>query len=184
MVGRPHDGAWPARGYGLALTVVLHLLIVAALLYRTHTARIERPTAEPSVITLKLLSAAPQTASIAAIPAPTPPRARRAKPPAPHPSPVTVQPVAPETPAANASAPPAAVTQLAAAPPADAEPDVPPPLEYLRRISRMTMRSERKAVFIGQHVELPEELDGLHEVMSSRAEPSQRPRLRDGRWVS
>jgi len=55
---------------------------------------------------------------------------------------------------------------------------------FLRRISRMTMRSERKAVFIGQHVELPEELDGLHEVMSSRAEPSQRPRLRDGRWVS
>lgn len=55
---------------------------------------------------------------------------------------------------------------------------------FLRRISRMTMRSERKAVFIGQRVELPEELDGLYAAMSSRSEASQRPRLRDGRWVS
>ncbi len=55
---------------------------------------------------------------------------------------------------------------------------------FLRRISRMTMRSERKAVFIGQHVELPEELDGLYAAMSSRTQASQRPRLRDGRWVT
>ena len=54
---------------------------------------------------------------------------------------------------------------------------------FLRRISRMTMRSERKAVFIGRRVELPEELDGLYAAMSSRAQVSQRPRLRDGRWV-
>ena len=54
---------------------------------------------------------------------------------------------------------------------------------FLRRISRMAMHTERKAVFIGQHVELPEELDGLYASMTSRASASQRPRLRDGRWV-
>ena len=55
---------------------------------------------------------------------------------------------------------------------------------FLRRISRMAMHAERKAVFVGQRVELPEELDGLYAAMSSRAQVSQRPRLRDGRWVS
>ena len=54
---------------------------------------------------------------------------------------------------------------------------------FLRRISRMEMHAERKAVFIGRRAELPEELDGLYAVMSSRAQASQQPRLRDGRWV-
>lgn len=54
---------------------------------------------------------------------------------------------------------------------------------FLRRISRTTMRSERKVVFLGEHVELPEELEGMYATLSAGAHASQKLRLRDGRWV-
>ncbi len=55
---------------------------------------------------------------------------------------------------------------------------------FLRRISRMAMRSERKVVFIGQSVNLPEALDGLYASVSTRSQASQTLRLRDGRWLT
>jgi len=55
---------------------------------------------------------------------------------------------------------------------------------FLRRISRLTMRSERKVVFMGDGVVLPEELEGLYGQLTARAQVPQRLRLRDGRWVS
>lgn len=55
---------------------------------------------------------------------------------------------------------------------------------FLRRISRTEMRSERKVVFVGRRVEMPEELDGLYEAISMASHEPQRLRLRDGRWVS
>ena len=55
---------------------------------------------------------------------------------------------------------------------------------FLRRISRTAMRSERKVVFVGQQVALPEELDGVYQALSLAPHAAQRLRLRDGRWVS
>ncbi|MBZ0222873.1 MAG: hypothetical protein IT467_10280 [Dokdonella sp.] len=55
---------------------------------------------------------------------------------------------------------------------------------FLRRISRTAMRSERKVVFVGHQVALPEELDGVYQALSMAPHASQRLRLRDGRWVS
>ncbi|MBX3699993.1 MAG: hypothetical protein KF903_03220 [Dokdonella sp.] len=54
---------------------------------------------------------------------------------------------------------------------------------FLRRISRLTMRSERKVVFMGDNVVLPEELEGVYGQLSARTQAPQRLRLRDGRWV-
>lgn len=53
----------------------------------------------------------------------------------------------------------------------------------LRRISRMSTASERKLVFIGTGVELPEELDGIFERIASGNALRPHLRLRDGRWV-
>ena len=53
----------------------------------------------------------------------------------------------------------------------------------LRRISRLQALNERKLVFIGQRVELPEELDGMFERLSIETENQLHLRLRDGHWV-
>ena len=54
----------------------------------------------------------------------------------------------------------------------------------LRRISRVQSVNERKLVFIGSHVDMPEELDGMLEriVVDNGLRPQLR--LRDGRWVA
>lgn len=54
----------------------------------------------------------------------------------------------------------------------------------LRRISRTPTSNERKLVFVGSGVELPEELDGLYERVAVESEMHRQLRLRDGRWVS
>jgi hypothetical protein len=53
----------------------------------------------------------------------------------------------------------------------------------LRRISRMHTANERKLIFIGSNVELPEELDGMFDRLTGETEQQHRLRLRDGRWV-
>jgi hypothetical protein len=53
----------------------------------------------------------------------------------------------------------------------------------LRRISRMQTVSERKLVFVGRHIELPEELDGMFETINAESEQRPHLRLRDGRWM-
>ena len=54
----------------------------------------------------------------------------------------------------------------------------------LRRISRMQTVNERKLVFIGSHVDMPEELDGMFERLAIDNELQPQLRLRDGRWVA
>ncbi len=54
----------------------------------------------------------------------------------------------------------------------------------LRRISRLQAANERKLVFLGASVELPEELDGMFERLSVEDDTYRQLRLRDGRWVS
>jgi len=53
----------------------------------------------------------------------------------------------------------------------------------LRRISRLQTANERKLVFVGSNIEMPEELDGMYDHMSVQTEQANRLRLRDGRWV-
>ena len=53
----------------------------------------------------------------------------------------------------------------------------------LRRISRMETSNQRKLVFVANHVELPEELDGLYDRIAAEASKPARLHLRDGRWV-
>ncbi|MFI4969199.1 MAG: hypothetical protein ACHP7D_03265 [Lysobacterales bacterium] len=53
----------------------------------------------------------------------------------------------------------------------------------LRRISRMQTANERKLVFVGSDVELPEELEGMFDRFAADADRQHRLRLRDGRWV-
>jgi hypothetical protein len=53
----------------------------------------------------------------------------------------------------------------------------------LRRISRMQTVNERKLVFVGSHVELPEELEGMFDRLRADTDQQRRLRLRDGRWV-
>jgi len=53
----------------------------------------------------------------------------------------------------------------------------------LRRISRLQTANERKLVFVGSNIEMPEELDGMYDRMSVQTEQANRLRLRDGRWV-
>ena len=54
----------------------------------------------------------------------------------------------------------------------------------LRRIARLQAANERKLVFVGGRVELPEELDGMYERVAAENEMHRQLRLRDGRWVS
>lgn len=53
----------------------------------------------------------------------------------------------------------------------------------LRRISRMQTVNERKLVFVGERIEMPEELDGMFDWISAESEQRPHLRLRDGRWV-
>ena len=54
----------------------------------------------------------------------------------------------------------------------------------LRRISRLQATNERKLVFIGKQIDLPEELDGMFERFTAESEMHRLLRLRDGRWVT
>lgn len=54
----------------------------------------------------------------------------------------------------------------------------------LRRISRMPTTNERKLVFLGSHVELPEALDGMFDRLAAESASRLQLRLRDGRWVA
>lgn len=54
----------------------------------------------------------------------------------------------------------------------------------LRRMSRMPAPEQRKLVFLGARLELPEELDGLYERLDGSGTTRPRLRLRDGRWVA
>ncbi|HEX7770262.1 MAG TPA: hypothetical protein VF422_09560 [Dokdonella sp.] len=54
----------------------------------------------------------------------------------------------------------------------------------LRRIVRLQAANERKLVFVGDQVELPEEMDGMYERVAAESEMHRQLRLRDGRWVS
>ena len=53
----------------------------------------------------------------------------------------------------------------------------------LRRISRTQNVNERKLVFIGHEVEMPEELDGMFDRLTADTDKQAHVRLRDGRWV-
>ena len=54
----------------------------------------------------------------------------------------------------------------------------------LRRIVRLQAANERKLVFVGDQVELPEAMDGMYERVAAESEMHRQLRLRDGRWVS
>ncbi len=54
----------------------------------------------------------------------------------------------------------------------------------LRRISRLQATNERKLVFIGNRIDLPEELDGMFERFTAESEMHRQLRLRDGRWIT
>jgi hypothetical protein len=54
----------------------------------------------------------------------------------------------------------------------------------LRRIVRLQAANERKLVFVGSKVDLPEEVDGMYERVTAENEMRRQLRLRDGRWVS
>lgn len=54
----------------------------------------------------------------------------------------------------------------------------------LRRISRLQGAHERKLVFVGGRLDLPEELDGMFERIAAEDDTRRPLRLRDGRWVS
>ncbi|WP_028079688.1 energy transducer TonB [Solimonas soli] len=130
-----------ARGCGLALTVLLHAAIIALLWLRAPPAHVERPAAAPALVMLALPSAIEQRAvapAAARAPAPRPRRTPRRPAPsvAAAQAPVQVPPPPAET-AALPSPAAGAAPQPAAAAPASAVPDTPPPIEYLRRISRL-----------------------------------------------
>ena len=54
----------------------------------------------------------------------------------------------------------------------------------MKRIARLQAANERKLVFVGGRVELPEELDGMYERVAAENEMHRQLRLRDARWVS
>ena len=60
----------------------------------------------------------------------------------------------------------------------------PPNISLLRQISRLRSGTDRKVVFIGEQIHLPEGLDELVERISHQSAASVHPRLRDGRWVT
>jgi len=59
-----------------------------------------------------------------------------------------------------------------------------PNLGLLRQISRLHSGNNRKVIFIGEQVHLPEGLDELVERISHQSAAGVHPRLRDGRWVT
>ena len=60
----------------------------------------------------------------------------------------------------------------------------PPNLGLLRQIARLRTGNDRKVVFIGEQVHLPDGLNELVERISHQSVASVHPRLRDGRWVT
>ncbi|TDR39382.1 hypothetical protein DFR29_11683 [Tahibacter aquaticus] len=59
----------------------------------------------------------------------------------------------------------------------------PPNTGLLRQIGRARGGNERKVVFIGAKLNMPESLEEVTEHLSVERIMPQRPRLRDGRWV-
>ena len=59
----------------------------------------------------------------------------------------------------------------------------PPNIGLLRQIGRAKGGNERKVVFIGEALTLPDSLEEVTEHLSYARVARQRPRLRDGRWV-
>ncbi len=59
----------------------------------------------------------------------------------------------------------------------------PPNTGLLRQISRIRTGHERKVIFIGEPVPLPDGLEELIERIKHHSLASGNPRLRDGRWV-
>jgi TonB family protein len=148
VYGLADDHAPATRGCGLALTVLLHLAIVALLCLRLPAATVEEArVATPSVVLLTLPSAVPQPAIAPSPAAKSKPRTRKpSEPPVAHAAakrqvesvrdePAQAEPhvTADTSTSLGASAAP----QLAAGPPPAALADTPPPLEYLRRIARI-----------------------------------------------
>ena len=60
----------------------------------------------------------------------------------------------------------------------------PPDTVLLRRISRIRTGNERKIVFLGASLSVPEEIEGSLQRLNPDSEVRTPPRLRDGRWVS
>ena len=60
----------------------------------------------------------------------------------------------------------------------------PPDTVLLRRISRIHTGNERKIVFLGANLSVPEEIEGSLQRLNPDSEVRSPPRLRDGRWVS
>ncbi len=59
----------------------------------------------------------------------------------------------------------------------------PPNIGLLRQIGRVKGGNERKVVFIGGSLTMPDSLEEVTEHLSFERVMPQRPRLRDGRWV-
>jgi hypothetical protein len=59
----------------------------------------------------------------------------------------------------------------------------PPNIGLLRQIGRAKGGNERKVVFIGADLTLPDSLEEMTEHLNYARVTPQRPRLRDGRWV-
>lgn len=59
----------------------------------------------------------------------------------------------------------------------------PPNIGLLRQIGRAKGGNERKVVFIGGSLTMPDSLEEITEHLSFERVMPQRPRLRDGRWV-
>lgn len=60
----------------------------------------------------------------------------------------------------------------------------PPDTVLLRRISRIHTGNERRIVFLGEAVDVPEEIESSLQRLNPVSEVRAPPRLRDGRWVS
>ena len=60
----------------------------------------------------------------------------------------------------------------------------PPDTVLLRRISRIHTGNERKILFLGANLSVPEEIESALQRLNPDSEVRTPPRLRDGRWVS
>lgn len=60
----------------------------------------------------------------------------------------------------------------------------PPDIVLLRRISRIHTGNERRIVFLGTNLTVPEEIENSLQRLNPVSEVRAPPRLRDGRWVS
>jgi hypothetical protein len=60
----------------------------------------------------------------------------------------------------------------------------PPDTVLLRRISRIHTGNERKIVFLGANLDVPEEIEGVLQRLNPESEVHAPPRLRDGRWIA